>query len=264
MHSFTYRDRWALITGASAGLGAEFARALARRGMHLVLTARREERLQALADELGAEHGVRTEVVALDLGEPGAAERLWSRAGQGRLIHLLVNNAGFGARGPFHETPRERHVQMLQLNVTALLELTHLALSEMRPRGEGGILNVSSVVAFQPIPTYATYAASKAYVQFLTEALWEESRRAGVRLTALCPGRTPTEFQQVSGSSRVDAGGPGILPPDRVVEAGLRALEQGRPFVVPGLLNRINTQSARLLPRALLQRLLGRVVHRLS
>lgn len=264
MQPWTYRDRWALVTGASSGLGLEFARALARRGMHLVLTARREDRLRALAAELAAAHATRAEVVPLDLAEPGAAERLWAEASQGRAIHLLVNNAGFGARGPFHETPRERHVQMLQLNVTALLELTHLALAEMRPRGEGGILNVSSVVAFQPIPTYATYAASKAYVQFLTEALWEESRHAGVRVTALCPGRTPTEFQQVSGSSRVEAGGAGIVPPDRVVEAGLRALEQGRSFVVPGALNKLNIQSNRLLPRQMLQRLLGRVIHRLS
>jgi uncharacterized protein len=265
MNPWTYRNRWALVTGASAGLGAEFARALARHGMHLVLTARREDRLLALEDELRVKHRVQTHIVPLDLSEPGAAETLWTRAGEaGREIHLLVNNAGFGARGPFLDTPRERHVQMLHLNVTALLELTHLALSEMVARRDGGILNVSSVVAFQPLPTYATYAASKAYVQFLSEALWEESRHHGVRVSALCPGRTPTEFQQISGSTPVEKGGLGILRPEEVVETGLRALEKGKAFVVPGASNKLKTQTARLLPRQLLQRVLGRAIDRLS
>jgi uncharacterized protein len=262
MREWEYRGRWALVTGASAGFGEAFCRALAARGMNLVLTARREERLQALAEELERAHGIRTATVAADLGEPGAAEPLWRRAADGRAIHLLVNNAGVGARGVFHEVPRERHAALVQLNVTAAMEMAHLALREMVPRGEGGIINVASATAFQPIPTLGTYAASKAFLLLFSEALWEENRHAGVRVLALCPGRSPTEFQQFAGTSRVDRSTPGVKSPHEIVEAGLRGLEKGRSYVIPGALNYVNSFAGSLLPRRFLVAALGRLVDR--
>ncbi len=252
MKKWTYQDRWGLITGASAGFGEAFARALARRGMHVVLTARREDRLRALADELSAEHGIHTHIVPLDLSEPGTAERLWNDATRAGDIHLLINNAGIGAHGPFHTVPRERLVQLVQLNCTALLELTHLALQGMRERGEGGIINLGSSASFQPVPIVATYAATKAFVLSLTQAVWAENRDVGVRVLALTPGRSPTEFQSVAGTSRVSTRMPGILPAEKIVESGLRALEKGRSYEIPGIVNFAGTFASRLLPRGFL------------
>jgi uncharacterized protein len=263
MRPWTYRDRWALITGASAGFGEAYARALAARGMHLMLTARREERLAVLAEELRAAHGVRAVTIPHDLGEPGAAEPLWRRASEdGRRIHLLVNNAGMGAQGRFHEVPRDRHVAMVQLNVMAAMEMAHLALGEMTSRGEGGIINVSSVAAFQPLPTNGTYAATKSFLLLLSEACWEEARHAGVRVLALCPGRSPTEFQQVAGTGHVDERTPGMKTPEEVVAASLRALEKGKSYVIPGAMNYVNSFVPALLPRRPLLMALGRLVHR--
>lgn len=262
MRRWEYAGRWALVTGASAGLGEAFARALARRGMHLVLSARRAERLCALAEELRAAHGIEAQVVPLDLAAPGAAETLWQRAADAREIHLLVNNAGFGAAGRFDTVPRERQAEMVDLNCTRLLELTHLALPSMRARGEGGIINLSSAAAFQPLPTNATYAATKAFVLLLSEALWEENRHVGVRVLALCPGRSPTEFQQIAGTSRVTRSTPGMKTPAQIVEAGLRALEKGRSYVVPGAFNSLTATVATLTPRRVLIRALGRIVDR--
>ncbi|MBA4158949.1 MAG: SDR family oxidoreductase [Gemmatimonadetes bacterium] len=262
MKRWEYKGRWALVTGASTGIGEAFARSLAARGMHLVLTARREDRLRALTDELTVAHGIRTHVIPLDLAEPGAPEEIWRQAADGREIHLLVNNAGFGFQGAFHELPRDREVSVVQVNITAVLELAHLALQGMRARGEGGILNVASVAAFQPLPTLATYAASKAFVLYFSEALWEENRRAGVRVVALCPGRTPTGFQERAGTGIVDRSTPGFKLPAEVAEAGLRALEKGRSYVIPGAVNYVNSFSGVLLPRQLLMRMLGKLIRR--
>jgi short-subunit dehydrogenase len=254
-----YRDRRALVTGASAGLGEEFARQLARRGMHLVVSALRRERLEALADALRREHGVRVEVVAADLAHDGEARRLWGEACRGGTIDLLVNNAGFGALGRFDELPLARQRAMVELNCGAVLELAHLALREMRERGEGGLLNVASLAAFQPVPRLATYAATKAFVLSLSEALWAENRDAGVRVVALCPGRTPTEFQSVAGTGSTE-GAFGVRTPARVVEAGLRALERGASYEVPGLENHLASWLTRLLPRSVVTRALKRLV----
>jgi uncharacterized protein len=262
MKRWEYRGRWALVTGASSGFGDAFARALAARGMHLVLSARREDRLRALADAVERAHGVHTAVVPVDLAEPGAAERLWAQAADGRDIHLLVNNAGVGAAGRFDSVPLERHVAQVQLNVMAAMELAHMALTEMRPRGEGGIINVSSAAAFQPLPTNSTYAATKSFLLLLSEALWEENRHAGVRVLALCPGRSPTEFQQVAGTGTVTDSTPGMKTPEEIVEAGLRGLEKGQSYVIPGLVNYVNSFAPSLLPRQLFMRALGKLVHR--
>lgn len=251
--AWSYRGRWALVTGASAGIGEAFARELARRGMHVALAARREDRLRALADEIGRAHRVRTLVLPSDLGAPGAAEALWREAASGRDLHLLVNNAGFGLKGRFDEAPLDRLEEMVRLNCVALLELTHLAIRHMRPRGAGGIVNVASVAAYQPIPMMATYAATKAFVLTLTEALAEEARGSGVRVVTLNPGPVATEFQQIAGTS-VSEKTLGIRTPEEVVDDALRGLERGGGTVTPGLLNRLSTYVVRVSPRGIVTR----------
>lgn len=263
MKQWKYQDRWALVTGASAGIGDAFSRALAVRGMSLVLVARREDRLWELADRLAREHGTQTEVIPGDLGAPGAARSVWERAADGRSIHLLVNNAGFGLQGRFDQLPLERQSEMVRLNCTAVLELAHLALPSMRSRGEGGILNVASVAAFQPVPRMAAYAASKAFVLSLSLALREENRDAGVRVVALCPGTVPTEFQEVAGFRRA-LGAPGVKTPDEVVRAALRALERGRGWTIPGATNRLGGVLGRLLPLSLVTRVAGAAIRRME
>jgi uncharacterized protein len=258
-----YRGEWALVTGASAGLGEVFAERLAERGMNLVLTARRAERLRALADRLAERYGVRTVTIESDLARAGSATDLWDRAvaaAEGP-IHLLVNNAGFGAQGDFHEVDLARQAEMVQLNCIALLELAHRALGPMRSRGEGAIINVSSVAAFQPVPGLAVYAASKAFVQAFSESIASENADSGVRVVALAPGRTPTEFQRIAGTGD-PTGAFGLRTPAQVVDAGLRALERGRTSVVPGVENHLASWVARLIPRPVLLGVLRPMVRR--
>lgn len=250
--AWEYRGRWALVTGASAGIGEAFARELARRGMNVALAARREHRLRALAAELGTAHRVRTLALPADLGVPGAAAALWNQASDGREIHLLVNNAGFGLKGAFSDLPLGRQAEMVRVNCGAVLELSHLALAAMRGRG-GGIVNVASVAAFQPVPMMATYAASKAFVLALSQALAEEARDLGVRVVALNPGPVKTEFQQVAGTAVRD-GAPGVRTPEEVVNAALAALERGRTTVTPGALNALGAFAGRVAPRSLVLR----------
>lgn len=261
MKPWQYRDRWALVTGASAGLGAEMADALARRGTSLVLTARRTDRLEALAARLSAEHGVEVRTITADLALPGEAARVWAEASSPTPIDLLINNAGFGAQGSFHEVPLERHRTMLELNCGALLELSHLAIPGMRDRGFGGIINLASIAAFQPVPLLASYAASKAFVLLLSEALWAENREHGIRVLALCPGRTPTEFQEVAGTGSVEDAF-GYRTPAQVIAAGLKAFEAGRSYEVPGGENLLATWVARALPRSFVTKTMKRLVGR--
>lgn len=261
MRPFIYSGKYAVITGASAGIGEAFARQLALRGMNLVLAARRLDRLEALRDQLQTEHGITVVPVGSDLAQPGEAARLWAAATQGRQVDLLINNAGFGARGSFHELSLERQVAMVQVNCVAVLELAHHALREMRPRGDGGIINVASIAAFQPIDTLATYAASKAFVLSLSEALWSENRGSGVRVLALCPGRTPTEFQAIAGTGRADSSF-GARSADQVVSASLDALDGGKSYDVPGMENYLATWLVRVLPRSTVTRALKGLVKR--
>jgi uncharacterized protein len=260
--SWEYRDRWALVTGASAGIGAVLAQRLASRGMHLVLTARRGDRLAALAEPLEREFGIRTATITGDLSQEGAPRRIWTEATAGRRIDLLVNNAGFGARGRFHEVPLERHLDIVRVNATALLELTHLALRQMRPRRSGGIINVSSISAFQPVPQLASYAASKAFVLSFSQALWVENQDAGIRVVALCPGRTPTEFQAVAGTGSAE-GAFGFRTPEQVADAALRALERGRSVEIPGVENRAAAWAVRALPGSAVVHVMKTIVRRL-
>lgn len=238
-----------LITGASAGLGAEFARQCRGRGDELVLVARRRDRLEALAAELGSAH-----VIAADLARPEAAFRLLADvAALGLEVETLINNAGFGAAGTFVEAPPERLLEMIDLNVRSLTELCRLALPPMLERRRGAILNVASTAAFQAGPYSAVYYATKAYVLSFSEALYEETKGRGVRVSALCPGPTATEFFEVAGSPN------GRLAkmatdPKAVVAAGLSGLARGRPITVPGLMNKMTSQAGRILPRAVLRR----------
>lgn len=239
-----------LITGASAGLGAEFARQCARRGEKLLLVARRRDRLDALAAELGG-----AEVIAADLREAGAPAALLGEAtARGLVIDRLINNAGFGLSGRFADQPGGRQLEMIDLNVRALVALTHLTLPGMRERRRGGILNVASTAAFQAGPGMAVYFATKAFVLSFSEALHQELKGCGIQVSALCPGPTATEFAQVSGmNSKVfnafaaDA--------SSVVRAGLRGLDRNKAVVVPGLINKASAQSSRLLPRAAMRRI---------
>jgi len=246
----------ALITGASAGLGVDFARQLSADGARLVLVARRLDRLETLAAELG-----NARAVALDLSAAGAAERLLADlAVHGEHIDLLVNNAGFGAGGKVAELDAARLRQMIDLNCGVLTELTALALPGMVERRRGGILNVASTAAFQPGPGAAVYYATKAFVLSFTEALHEEMRGTGVHVTALCPGPTATEFFDVAAygqSTNLEKFAMASAP---VVAAGLAGVSVNQPVVIPGIVNKVGAQGHRLLPRAILRKV-AKLVH---
>ena len=249
-----------LVTGASAGLGAEFARAYAAQGRSLLLVARREERLVALARELTRAHGVDVRHFALDLARPDACARLeaWCDE-QGLTIDVLVNNAGAGAQGTFAELERARQLDLLALNVVAATDLAHRFGVRMAARGRGSILNLASTAGFMPGPGMAVYYASKAYVLSLSEALSSEFARHGVRVTALCPGPTETEFRVAAGRPRSRILDAVAMQPEPVVAAGMRALERGRPVCVPGLFNTLCCVAVRFLPRAFVRALVARI-----
>jgi len=239
-----------LITGASAGLGVDFACQLAARGERIVLVARRKDRLEALAAELG-----NARAVAIDLGEPGAAGRLTADlAVHGETVACLVNNAGFGLAGRFAELDGARQRSMIDLNCGALTELAHAVLPGMILVKSGAILNVASTAAFQPGPGMAVYFATKAFVLSFSEALHEEVREYGVSVTALCPGPTATEFGEVAGWG----GSPLIdkisAKSADVVAAGIAAMDKKRAIVIPGVVNKASAQGHRLLPRWLLRK----------
>jgi uncharacterized protein len=240
---------WAVVTGASSGIGAEFARQLAARGHHVVLAARRRDRMEALAKELRSKCGVETLVLECDLGTRDGPTRLAAALdNQGIAPAVLVNNAGFGMHGLAVELPVARHLEMLDLNVRALTELSLVLGAKMAARGSGAIVNVASTGAFQPTPYVAAYAASKAYVLSFTQALsWELARR-GVRVLALCPGGTRTEFFE-AGDVRISAPGAFFMSSERCVRIALRALDRGRRVVVAGFLNAIGAWFARVLPQ---------------
>jgi len=246
----------ALVTGASSGIGAAYARGLARRGQRLVLVARRADRLEALAEELGGAD--RATAIPLDLTERDAGERLERELRERGLgVELLVNNAGVGDTGRFQERPLERALQMLDLNARAMVELTRRFLPPMLERRRGAIVNVVSTAAFQPVPYLAVYAASKAFGLSFTEALAGELRGTGIRVQALCPGLTATEFQQVAHTDAVRFNKTAAMAPEEVVEESLRALDRGRLTVVTGLQNRLSLAAQALLPRALVRRVAG-------
>jgi short-subunit dehydrogenase len=244
-----------LVTGASAGLGVEFARQLSKRGHRLVLAARRKERLEELARELG-----KARAVAIDLSKKDAAGKLIADLeGNGEVVDVLVNNAGFGLIGRFAELDARRERQMIDLNVGALTDLCRAVAPAMIERKSGAILNVASTAAFQPGPKMAVYFATKAFVLSLTEALHEELKPHGVHVTCLCPGPTRTEFGEVAGF-----GGNGLfdrvaMESPAVVTAGLDGLDRNKAVVVPGLVNKIGAGSTRFAPRFVVRKIAGSI-----
>jgi hypothetical protein len=250
----------ALVTGASNGIGASFTRLLARNGFDLVMVARGEPALQRLAEEIRADHRMEAEVIVADLGEPDQLAVVKARvASDDAPVELLVNNAGVGSAGAFVDLPVDGESAQVDLNITALVRLTHAALPGMVARGSGGIINVSSLGGFQPAPLNATYSATKAFVLSFTEAVHEEVLAEGVRVSCLCPGFTRTGFQARSGMTA-----PGIpdfawQTSDQVAEAGWAGWQQNRAVVVPGSLNKVTAATVRFLPRVAVRKMAKRV-----
>jgi hypothetical protein len=248
----TSRPR-ALVTGASSGIGAEFGRQLAQRGYDLVVVARRRDRLEQLASEIGGN----VEVIEADLSSQAGVEAISGRLGQGDIA-MLVNNAGFATNGEFTALPVERELEEIDLNVRALTQLCHAALGSMKEKRSGTIINVASTGAYQPVPYMATYAATKAYVLFLSEALHEEAKAYGVTVTCLCPGLTRTEFHDVANvNTNTALLRRGWSTPEKVVKAALRAAKAGSAIAVPGGMNKMTANMGRVLPRFMVRKVAG-------
>lgn len=250
--------RWAVITGASSGIGAELARVFAARGYSLVLTARRHERLEALAEEIQLAHRVQVEAMALDLEDREAPQDLVEMLrDRGVRVHTLVNNAGFGLRGNFATLPFERQIAMIDLNVRALTALSRLMLPGMLEQGRGGILNVASTAAFQAGPFMAVYYATKAFVLSFSEALHEEAKPRGVTVTALCPGPTESEFYATADLESSKLFKQGTMSAAEVARMGVDGYEAGKAIVVTGTTNWLGTLGAKFLPRAMIRKIAG-------
>jgi short-subunit dehydrogenase len=238
-------DEWALITGASAGIGRELAELFAAAHFNLALVSRNERRLKELAGELEARHEVECLILATDLAKAGAAAEVFQRAGS-REVSILVNNAGFGAYGEFAKQPLKTQVEMVQVNIVALMELTHLFLQPMHARKQGRILNVASTAAFQPGPFVNVYYASKAFVYSFSYALTEELAESGVTVTTLCPGTTRTEFFERA-NIKMKRGWP-LMSSRVVAKAGFKGLMKGKRVVIPGITNKVASFLAKRAP----------------
>jgi short-subunit dehydrogenase len=247
-----WRGKWALVTGASAGIGRALAEELAAGGTHLVLTARRQDRLEELAQKLSA-RGAKMEICVADLADAAAPRAIYQLTKKkGIEIELLVNNAGFGVYGEMHAQAPERLEEMIRLNCGAVVQLTRTFLPEMVARRHGDILIVASTAAFQAVPYYATYAATKAFDLLFAEGVAEEVRPFGVRVCALCPGLTSTEFHAVAGQSAKIR--QKQETPEKVARTGLRALAAGKSYVISGMANYLATHGERLVPRRFVTR----------
>jgi short-subunit dehydrogenase len=241
----------AVVTGASSGIGEALVRHLAAEGRDLLLVARRGDRLQRIAEEVAKANGIEAGILAVDLEKPEGREAVFAATeGAGRIVSILVNCAGFGLNGPETELPLGRVLGMLQLNVVATAELTHRFLVPMRTRRGGAILNVASTAAFLPMPYFAAYAASKAFILSFTHALHEEARKDGVTVTCLCPGYTKTDFHAVAAMRGAEATPFPEMTPDAVAKIGLEALRKKKAYVVTHPLDRLWIASGRLVPRS--------------
>jgi short-subunit dehydrogenase len=258
MHKFS--GKTALVTGASSGIGESFARLLAKSGANLILVARREDRLDTLSEKLRTEFNIKVDVIAKDLALPNASEALFQQTNSlGLHVDILINNAGLGKHGDFLDMPLASHHQMINLNITALNDLTYFYGQAMAKRGEGQILLVASIAGFLPVPRFSTYAATKNYVLALGEALGNELKDKGVTVTTLCPGGTLTEFMDVAGQQMDSIRSMAMMSSDKVAKTGLKALIRKKRIIVPGWLYKIGIASLRLLPRRL-QAIVGQLV----
>ncbi|MBW4470277.1 MAG: SDR family oxidoreductase [Stenomitos rutilans HA7619-LM2] len=255
-----YVGKTALITGASSGIGESFAHELASRKMNLVLVARSEDKLQALATQLRDRHNISVEVITADLSCEGESLRVYEEAQARQLnVSMLVNNAGFSTHGAFESISSHKDHQQVMLNVLSVVDLTHAFIPGMLAKGEGSIINIGSTTSFYPLPRQAVYAATKAFVLSFSEALWIEYQKRGIKVLALCPGATNTDFFNAMGRDVVT----GKHSPQKVVRVGLLALEHNRHYVIPGFRNSFESNILpRLLPRAVLATLVGSVSQR--
>src|SRR5208337_1898134 len=250
-----WQGKWALVTGASAGIGVALATQLAEGGTHLVLTARRRDRLEELSRKLKAAHGIQTEVFDADLAQPETPEKIYAFTKQkGIPIDLLINNAGFGQYGEFAQVDTQRLVDMVQVNCTAVVHLTRLFLPDMIARRRGDVLILASTASFQAVPYISTYAATKAFDLLFAEGLAEEMKPHGVRVCALCPGSTESEFAEVAGQTHVAATRANRETAEKVARTGLRALAAGKSHVISGAGNYLGVLGQRLVPRRFVAR----------
>ena len=248
-----------LITGASSGIGEAFARKLAARGHNLLLVARSEEKLATLCNELGRVRSVHAQYFAIDLSRPESPARLFEETKKRDLqVDFLINNAGFGSMGDFAELDPDRELNMIDVNVRSLADLTRRFLVPMRERKSGTMINVASTAGFQPVPYMATYAATKAFVLSFSEALWEENRQFGIQVMALCPGSTETNFFEASRTQRPPARV--SQTPEQVVDTALRALKRGKSSVITGWTNFFTTEAVRFVPRSFVLRAIGSIM----
>jgi len=250
------RREIALVTGASMGIGKELAKIFAADGRDLVLVARSEDKLRSLADELQSAHGITAHVLPADLSDPSAPSNIFaSLESKGLALDYLVNNAGFGATGPFAELELELQMNMLQVNIDALVALTHLALQGMLARKKGRILNIASTAGFQPGPDMAIYYATKAFMIMFSEGIAEEVKDAGVTVTAHCPGATATNFADTAGNAKSILFKLGAAPADKVAKHAYRSMMKGKVLAIEGLINWLTAFSVRLSPRALVRKI---------
>ena len=265
MESDVFSGTFALVTGASSGLGEEFARQLAHRGCNLVLTGRSREKLETLASDLARINGVATRVVTADLAQPGGAEQLALIVDDlGVTVDHVVNNAGFGSAGSFSESDPRRQASMVRVNVESVVCLSGHFLPGMVKRNRGGIINVGSTAAYQPTPYMATYGASKSFVVSFSAALASELEKSDVRVLACCPGPVPTGFQAAAGMPEGSVLKLAELEPNEVVQSTLEAYAAGRVVYVPGTVNSLQTTLSKLLPRAIAVRAARYTMRRLG
>ncbi len=246
----------ALVTGASSGIGATFARELASKKIDLILVARSQAKLEQLATELATQHQIKTTVIVQDLTEPAAGQALFQQVqAQGLTVDLLINNAGFGDYGAFSDRSLFKQLEMVQLNITVLVELTGLFLPVMQKQGSGGIINISSIAGFQPLPYMSVYAATKAFVLNFTEALWAENKQSGVNILAVCPGATESEFFKRADFPDSFGGGDAsnMTSSETVVKEALKAMDKKQSTIVTGgIANQLLVNIPRFVPRDLL------------
>ena len=248
-----------LITGASTGIGAAFARKLAARGRNVLLVARSEDKLIALCNELGRLTSIRAQYVALDLRTPDAGAQLLEETKKRELeIDMLINNAGYGSMGDLVKLDLERELEMIELNIRAVVDLTHRFLGPMRERKRGTIINVASTAAFQAVPYMATYAATKAFVLSFSEAIGEENRAHGIHVMALCPGVTETNFFEAAKMDRPPMRT--IQTPEEVVDAALRGLAREKRVVVSGWTNWLMVEAERFVPRSMVTKVAAKAL----